>query len=342
MSTIETKITKLIVERTPLRILNYVSRVLAAHARVINTRHLTETVSRLMQELPVNTEDTVTMYSTLLNNSKAALLSGNDPSFSIERAKTFLAVNKRVLDKLLCLNDIMGLQPMRGPVGVIFALKTSEAGFEIKSMPVEAYSRKLMASVAIEAMQDASSFHGTVLADAVEMAIAEEAAIEIANEMLTLLLKNANQYSQTGNGMLNINRASTAIAKDSRRGLANVIITSPEKIDSITNSPGFVPETIDVAGFNPILIYVGKTANHMKVYSSTLPAVADKTVVLYRGSNQSDTGFIFCPYVLAHSSGVSVHPQTFGPLLNLLTRYSFYSDRTSDENHTSRYVAVIQ
>lgn len=47
----------------------------------------------------------------------------------------------------------------------------------------------------------------------------------------------------------------------------------------------------------------------------------DKILVGYKGATSTETGYVFSPYIPALSTGVTVNPVTYQPMMSLSTRY---------------------
>ena len=154
--------------------------------------------------------------------SAGSTMSGNIASLN----KVMLPLIRRVMPSLIA-NELLGVQPMSGPVGQIhtlrvryaeskdsvtagqealspFALATAYSGdpdataasegtagakmsIQILKQTVEAKSRRLSARWTFESAQDANAMHGVDVEAEIMQALAQEIAVEIDQEMLAKL-----------------------------------------------------------------------------------------------------------------------------------------------------------
>ena len=179
----------------------------------------------------------------------------------------YMGIAANTIKQLLVLDGIVGVQPMQGPVGLIYNMvfkyiKPSEEPIELEdeklivkenrgmhleiiSSAIEARSRKMQARFNIEAIQDAKFLHNIDLGKELAIVMGQEIACEIVYEVIYDLVKLAEQNTQTrtldlseDNGLrrvtdkisnigIAINQNSNFIATKTRRGHGNVIITNP-------------------------------------------------------------------------------------------------------------------
>jgi hypothetical protein len=110
--------------------------------------------------------------------------------------RVILPVIRRVMPTVIA-NELVGVQPMTGPVGQIHTTAASTAALEgsagnrlsiqILKQTVEARSRKLSARWTFEAAQDAQSQHGIDVEAEIMAALAQEITAEIDQEILASL-----------------------------------------------------------------------------------------------------------------------------------------------------------
>ena len=171
------------------------------------------TMDVILENAKVQLQESATAGSTM---------SGNIASLN----KVMLPLIRRVMPSLIA-NELLGVQPMSGPVGQIhtlrvryaeskdsvtagqealspFALATAYSGspdataasegtagskmsIQILKQTVEAKSRRLSARWTFESAQDANAMHGVDVEAEIMQALAQEIAVEIDQEMLAKL-----------------------------------------------------------------------------------------------------------------------------------------------------------
>lgn len=259
-------------------------------------------------------------------------------------------IAKHVLDHLMPLAEIIGVQPMSGPVGLVFFMRyfTSEEKtvdsithmtLEIQSAPVEAYSRKLMSKFSPEVVMDLSA-HNIDVEYELEEAIASEVAFEIVAEHLNHLVKLSGKeenftYVNRDSCKVSLNKMSIDIGKETRRGCGNKIVISPVMYEALdlSNDSNFVAAEPKFKISS--LFYAGTLHKTMQVYVST--AIPENTILVgYKGgSGEVDAGYIYSPYVMLLSTGMVMNPDTFQPEMRLMTRYGLFIMEKSSSYYKS-------
>lgn len=218
----------------------------------------------------------------------------------------------------------------------------------LKTTMLTAKSRKLQAGWTIEAMQDMKAFHGLDIEEEIAKAIASETVHEIIAEIIQKIKDESqtvdldfNQSSffemsmdgfnpdfsarmrQIGDA---IRKASLAIAEDTSRGMANIVIASPVTVALMQADRTLdfkLPNEgeADKEEFN--LRYAGTLNNTVKVYMSMcFGANDDGFIIGYRGTEvDSDSGLIYAPYIPLMPTGPVVNPTTFQPIMGVHSRY---------------------
>lgn len=300
-------------------------------------------------------------YHILSNPESVEQVYNNTNKFDI------LHCTKLVLDKLIVIRGILGIQPLTGPVGLVYRMQYSiqsenvtpeleaanKISLEIMRSAVEAGARKLQTKFPLEAIQDLLYFtvdlHLEYL-NAVSSAIADE----IVDEILTDLLNVATPFEQskvsqfehndTEQLVLNINLACNNIAKDTRRGSANVVIADAETCQTLIDI-GAVDNVIKVTGYGDALEYIGTLhSGHTKLFCTNLPQCQNKIILGYKGlKSDIDTGFNYCPYMIL-TEHLSVDADTFQPYMTFWTRYckhGVHGTAFEPERKTNPYYQVI-
>jgi hypothetical protein len=302
------------------------------------------TLEALLEGIPL---DRKAIVSTMLENQYRHLK--EQEAFGQKTTLPIIPIVRRMITDMTIV-DLVGVQPITGPVGLVYKLRCieqeeSEDGslklsLEIISQAIEAQTRKLKAGWTIEAEQDLKVIHGLNIEAEITAALASEVACEHNTEWLSRISEIANEtpYEVDNNVelIIAINKAANEIGRNTRRGAGNWIVVPPTglvRIQEVANrnmSPRdmFVPTEEKPTGAG--LQYVGMLNKTMKVYVNVYQS-EDEILVGYKGGNgETDAGLIFSPYVSLMPSGVIVNPETFAPLMSLMTRYGVSQD---DDSH---------
>tara|TARA_B110000240_G_C13499517_1_gene453244 strand:+ start:687 stop:2021 length:1335 start_codon:yes stop_codon:yes gene_type:complete len=235
------------------------------------------------------------------------------------------------------------------------ALGTDDAfqqmGFTIEKATVTAKSRALKAEYSLELAQDLKAIHGL---DA-ETELANILSSEILAEINREVIRTINSQAKTGalqantaiNGIFNlssdadgrwsvekfkglimqIEREANIIAKETRRGKGNFIITSSDVASALAAS-GMLDYTpaisanlnVDDTGSTFAGVLNGRTKVYIDPYASV-----DYVTVGYKGTNPYDAGLFYCPYVPL-TMVRAIGENTFQPKIGFKTRYGMASN----------------
>ena len=227
----------------------------------------------------------------------------------------------------------------------------AEMGFTIEKATVTAKSRALKAEYTLELAQDLKAIHGL---DA-ETELANILSTEILAEINREVIRTINQQAKIGCRQANINtdgifsltndadgrwsvekfkgliiqleRESNVIAKQTRRGKGNFIICSSD-VASCLSASGMLDYSpamstklsVDDTG-NPFAgVLNGRTKVYIDPYAS-----ADYVNVGYKGTNPYDAGLFYCPYVPL-TMVRAVGENSFQPKIGFKTRYGMVSN----------------
>lgn len=265
----------------------------------------------------------------LQTNLKSLIGSPNNAQPKLD-AKITIAI----CEALWQYKDLLGMQPMNGPVGISYKLRYKQKEdnrltIEIISQTVEARSRKLQTIWTMEAIQDAQAVHNIDITNELVKATVDN----VVNEILNMYFNRAIELASTklelttqdpDNRSLHsiestLYQASSILAQRTRRGCGNNIYVPSKYVELIKSLPNFKPL--------PGKELIGKL-NTMNVYS--LPINIDKILIAYQGSSATDTGLMYCPYHVYMPKFV-VDSSTFSPLISLMTRYGLCEDEKSGD-----------
>jgi len=227
----------------------------------------------------------------------------------------------------------------------------NEMGFTIDKAQVVAKTRALKAEYSLELAQDLKAIHGL---DA-ESELANILSVEILAEINREVIRSINSQAKTGaagantalNGAFNLNtdadgrwsvekfkglmvqieREANTIAKETRRGRGNFIITSSDVASclSATGMLDYAPAlkdnlSVDDTGNTFAGVLNGRTKVYVDPY-----ATVDYITVGYKGSNAYDAGIFYCPYVPL-TMVRAVAEESFQPKIGFKTRYGMVSN----------------
>ena len=293
------------------------------------------------------------------------------------RRNFYLRITKKALLALEPTFELVGVQPMSGPVGLSYTLQytpketkkietpteltaselteqTPEpTRLEVMTSAIEAHSRRLQAGWTIEAMLDARAampkeldFENEILS-ALSTEIAHDISEELVKDLVTLATKNnpvevsVELTDSSEKISVALTRSSLNIAKGSRRGMGNFILTTPSGLVNLDTLNGMVKfEAVKDYKLGSGVAYVGNLVSAgritHRVYCSMPSALTSLTpttppedmlmessyLIGYKGtSGEIDTGFIYAPYVFLVDAGIMVDPNTFQPIQRFATRY---------------------
>lgn len=240
----------------------------------------------------------------------------------------------------------------------------AELNITIDKDTVEAKTRKLKTVWTPESAQDFKSYHGIDIEAELTALMSQEIALEVDREILSDLLNTGAQITHSFDQgaatnynyldrhvalMQRILLESNNIMRDTLRGKANWLVTSPEIASILETLKEFRPYGGQVfSGTNPSGIGArGTLLNQIEVYVDPI-FPRNKILLGYKGASVIDSGYYYAPYIPVELTPVVYDPYDFTPRRGLLTRYAtklielgqlFYRtirvrNSASDENFT--------
>jgi hypothetical protein len=234
-----------------------------------------------------------------------------------------------------------------GNTGSAFA----EMGFTIEKATVTAKSRALKAEYSLELAQDLKAIHGLDAETELANILSTEILAEINREVVRTINSQAKIGCLTSNvqtqgifdlstdadgrwsvekfkGLLvQIERESNVIAKETRRGKGNVIICSSDVATALVAAGmlDYAPAVsanlnVDDTGNTFAGVLNGRTKVYIDPY-----ATGDYVTVGYKGTNPYDAGIFYCPYVPLQMVR-AVGENDFQPRIGFKTRYGMVSN----------------
>lgn len=243
-----------------------------------------------------------------------------------------------------------------------------EMAFSIDKVTVTAQTRKLKAEYTIELAQDLKAIHGldaeTELANILSAEILAEINREIVRTIYFNSVNGANNNVTTqgtfdldvdsdGRWMVErfkglffqIERDANAIAKNTRRGKGNILLTSSDVASALVAA-----EILDYTpAYNAALqvddtgaTFAGTLQGRYKVYIDPYAPLNDLQyyVVGFRGASPYDAGLFYCPYVPLQMLRAQ-DPNSFQPKIGFQTRYGVVTNPFSNITGTSNGAVVF-
>ena len=227
----------------------------------------------------------------------------------------------------------------------------NQMGVTVEKSSVEAKSRQLRADYSIELAQDLRAIHGLDAENELANILSTEIITEINREVVRLIygiaVPGASDATTPGTFDLDVDadgrwsvekfkglvfqleRDANKIAYQTRRGKGNVIICSADVASALAMAGvlDYAPALqqgsdldVDVTGTT----YAGNFKGKFKVYVDPY-VTGEGYVVGYRGSNQYDAGFFYCPYVPLQLVRAT-NQDSFQPAIGFKTRYGLVSN----------------
>ena len=223
--------------------------------------------------------------------------------------------------------------------------------FSIEKSTVTAKSRALKAEYTMELAQDLKAIHGLDAEGELANILSAEILAEINREVVRTVLTKAKIGARQSNVALKgvfdvgtdsdgrwmaekfkglvmqIERESNIIAKQTRRGKGNYIICSSDVASALAASG-----MLDYAPAMNVNLNVDDTGNtfagvmngRVKVYIDPY-ATGDFVCVGYRGPNPYDAGLFYCPYVPL-TMVKAIGENDFQPRIGFKTRYGMVAN----------------
>lgn len=369
MKKIRTKVESLLANNLIVR---HVKNIIGAYNQWSQNRERERELNELLEFIPGRDEKTIArnkhVFETILRNQQDQIDSSYQYSTIVTteknakerraKRKSLLAVAKETLTSLQDTFDLVGVQPMTGPVGLIFTLqyKSYEDGklsLEVLSNTVTSMTRKLQACYTMELAQDLKASHNIDVENEITSLLGSEIAYdisgEIVNDLITLAQKTKSfDFTETIDNYgkvlaITLTRAANDIARCTRRACGNYVLTSPMGIAQLetTLKDGLKFKPIDDIIYSGNVQYVGDIMNDdhvmFKVYSALAFHNLDADggvhyLIGYKGTQgEFDSGYFFTPYNVLVDTGIQVNPVTFQPIQCFATRYGKHAPNNAHD-----------
>ncbi len=227
----------------------------------------------------------------------------------------------------------------------------SRVGITIQKATVTAKSRGLYADYSHELRQDMMAIHGedvdSILADVMVTEMAAEQNREMIRHM-NVSAKKASKIATNGifdlqadaSGRWDLERwkyllfvlevEANAIAIDTRRGKANKLLCSPNVASALVMA-GMLDYSPALSANRSLQVdpsnqtFAGVLANGMQVFIDPYAGIIEYATLAYKGANELDAGYFFCPYVpveMYRANG----SDSFQPRMAFKSRYGICSN----------------
>ncbi len=221
-----------------------------------------------------------------------------------------------------------------------------EMSFSIDKVTVTAKTRALKGEYSMELAQDLKAVHGLDAETELANIISTEILAEINREVVHTIYFGATsgaQHNVTNTGkfdldtdsngrwsvekfkglMFQIEREANAVAKATRRGKGNIIITSSDTASALAMAGVLDGGAID----DTANTFVGTLNGRYKVYVDPYFNASSTNffVVGYKGPSAYDAGLFYCPYVPLQMVR-AVGENTFQPKIGFKTRYGMVNN----------------
>ena len=227
----------------------------------------------------------------------------------------------------------------------------AEMGFTIERSSVTAKTKALKAEYSLELAQDLKAIHGLDAESELANILSTEILAEINREVIRTINSQAKTGAVTANTaikgifdlrtdadgrwsvekfkglIVQLEREANQIAKETRRGRGNFIITSSDVASALsaTGMLDYAPAlatnlNVDDTGNTFAGVLNGRTRVYIDPY-----ATVDYITVGYKGTNAYDAGLFYCPYVPL-TMVRAVGEETFQPKIGFKTRYGMVSN----------------
>ena len=232
----------------------------------------------------------------------------------------------------------------------------NEMAFSVEKVSVTAVSRALKAEYSMELAQDLRAIHGLDAETELSNILSSEILAEINREVIRTINYSAKAGADQGNVttagvfdldvdsngrwsvekfkglMFQIERDANSIARDTRRGKGNVIITSSD-VASALQMAGVLDYTpalnnnlqVDDTGNTFAGVLNGRYRVYIDPYFTSTSGGRQYYTIGYKGSSAFDAGLFYCPYVPLQMVR-AVGENTFQPKIGFKTRYGIVAN----------------
>lgn len=232
----------------------------------------------------------------------------------------------------------------------------AEMGFEVEKVPVEAKSRALKAEYSVELAQDLKAIHGVEAETELANILAAEILADINREVIRTVFRIAKSGAQNddlanqgsfdldvdSNGrwsvekfkglLFQIERDANAVAKETRRGKANILVCDSDTASALAMSGvlDYTPAlSTDLQVDDTGNTFAGVLNGRYKVFIDPYHTGANFYVVGYKGQSSFDAGLYYAPYIPLQMYK-AIGEDSFQPRIGFKTRYGLVTNPFSE------------
>ena len=234
-----------------------------------------------------------------------------------------------------------------------------QMAFAIDKVTVTARSRALKAEYSMELAQDLKALHGLDAETELSNILSTEILAEINREVMRniyVTAKTGAQHNVTAAGtfdldtdsngrwsvekfkglLFQVEREANFIAKDTRRGKGNILITSSDVASALAMGGSLQPILSDPNPDDTGNTSVGTLNGRFKVFVDPYApsSATNYFTVGYKGSSAYDAGIFYCPYVPLQMVR-AVGENSFQPKIGFKTRYGLVSNPFANDTSSS-------
>lgn len=220
-----------------------------------------------------------------------------------------------------------------------------EIGFSIDRKSIEAVSRALKGRYSVEVYQDLKAQHGLEADNEIMSLMTYEIQAELDREIVDFVNANATQLPDTNFGIptssanliipdgrweieryraqvIRINKESTIIGIDTKRGVGNTLLVSPMVAVMLKQVGSFTGAPVDGDSITPPV-----SGGYAGVFDGQFNVIIDQyakgnyCTVLYKGADRTDNMGFYAPYVPLQFTRVT-NAETGQPAIIAKTRYA--------------------
>jgi len=253
-----------------------------------------------------------------------------------------LRLTSNTIKKMLFFTNIIGVQSMNGPVGLVYYMDrySKPNAFEIKATAVEAKTKKMQTGWTMEAVQDANVLHGKQVEPVLEDLFSQEIVVEYTTMILEALRKAAFRTLNVDianisveNIIQRIKVESSYIENKAGYKKGNYTILSSKNFKLL-----FPDVVLDKSGIGIMDSgkFIDNDGTDIKIYVSDFME-DDVLVGLNDIVGSTDVGFVLCPYVLLMCN-IVCNATTMEPYMSIMTRFGMECTKERSE----RYYTVFR
>ena len=243
--------------------------------------------------------------------------------------KYYLSLNNKTIDYIDQVQAIIGVQPMTGPVSLVYnlayAMDDGAMKLRVDKNAVEAKTTPLV-TCPVEQLE--SLPNSNVMEDWAMQMTAIQSGHAIITNVLNIIRSTVDEITPISMSataeevLINIHRLSNDIAHKTKRGAGNVVVMNqPTFTRLVSFGRRDLFDTLDNVIIDGVT-FVGTTAGKaIQLYvSNLLPPDVDALIAYKGGNGDTDSGVIYTPYIPIVTNGVHIDADTFQPQVRLSTR----------------------